>query len=111
MSSMWDVVIWSRHAKQLMPELEKFADNHDHAAAFRRPGTNDGHMGFVDIITGEVNHLDPDALLQIVKDVHAAEWFTWPATVLLSCEYDLGDPPRVHQLYCDSSTWSTGLTR
>lgn len=99
MSSIWEVVIWSRYADQLMPELARFADDHHRSAAFVRPSAGDEHMGAVDVITGEVNHLDPDALLDAIRAVHAADRsFLHPVTVLLSNEYDLGEPPRVHQL-------------
>ncbi len=87
-----------------MPELERFADNHERSAAFVRPPIDDMAMGGVDLITGQVNHLDPEALLQVVKDVHAAERFLYPATVLLGNEYDMGDLPRVHQLG-DDGAW------
>jgi hypothetical protein len=104
MSSIWDVVIWSKYAGQLMPELEKFAYNYDRSAGFVRPPIDGGFMGGVDLITGQVNHLDPEEILQIVMDVHAAERFLYPATVLLSNEYDTGDPPRVLQLG-DDGVW------
>lgn len=104
MSSIWDVVIWSGHADRLIPELEKFADNHQRSAAFLRPPIDALSMGGVDLITGQVNHLDPDVILRIVQDVHAAEQFWRPATVLLSNEYDCGELPRVHQLG-DDGVW------